>query len=125
MLLRALDRSHIAFVEMDLQSSLFDEYKCEKPEKIVIDSNALTKVLKRCNSKDLLRLETDESHLILKFEGDNIRTFNLTLIDVEYESAVPPTIEHPVSVPIPEDALVDMELFCETLSFNVDEDYLI
>lgn len=129
MRLRALDRSHITFVEMDLKGSLFDEYKCEKPEKIVVDSTELTKILKRCNSKDILRLETDDSYLILKFEGDSSRTFKLALIDNEYESAVPPSIEHPVSVPIPtnilEEILKDMELFGETLSFTVDEDYLI
>ena len=39
MRLDALDRSHITFVHLELKSSLFDEYICDVPEKINIDTD--------------------------------------------------------------------------------------
>lgn len=128
MRLRALDRSHISFVGMDLKSSLFDEYNCETPEKINIDTSELMKILKRCKSNDLLKIETNEGNLRLTFEGDSTRQFSLRLIDISYESPQPPTINPPVTLKIPveilNDFLKDMSIFGETITFIVDEDYL-
>ena len=50
--LDALDRSHITFVHLELKSSLFDEYVCDEPEKINVDTEELMKVLKRSKGDD-------------------------------------------------------------------------
>ena len=34
--MRALDKSHITFISLDLEYSLFDEYQCDVPEKIIV-----------------------------------------------------------------------------------------
>ena len=44
--LDALDRSHITFIHLELKSDVFDEYKCEEPLKINVDTEELMKVLK-------------------------------------------------------------------------------
>ena len=44
--LRALDRSHITFVALDLDYDLFDEYLCDAPEKISIDATKFLEILK-------------------------------------------------------------------------------
>lgn len=125
--LQAIDRSHITFVTLDLQSSIFDNYKCETPEKVCIDTNELMKILKRCKNNDTLKIESDTSSLYITFEGDSLRRFNLRLIDLEYESPQPPTLNPPVTLTIPvgtlNDFLNDMELFGETIKFTVDENY--
>lgn len=125
----ALDRSHITFVNMEFKAELFDEYLCDVPEKINVDTEDLNKVLKKCKTSDILRLTVDEGNLILIFEGDATRKFKLRLIDLEYESATPPMIEHPVNLTIPtqvlKNALSDMELFSDKLTFTVTPDYLI
>ena len=127
--LRALDRSHITFVGMELKASLFDEYTCDEPEKIVVDATELMKVMKRCKPSDILKLESEESQLILIFAGDSTRTFKISLIDTDYESAIPPKMDPPVTVNIPsgllEDLLNDLLIFGETVVFTVDEDYFM
>ena len=127
MRLHSMDRSHITFVGMELRSTLFDEYYCDEPEKVMVDAGELMKVLKRCKPSDLLILETDEGKMVLSFVGDSTRTFRLGLIDSEYETAVPPSIEHPVNVDVPSellsDFLDDMLIFSEAVVFSVDEDY--
>ena len=126
---RALDKSHVSFVNLELHAALFDSYNCETPEKIILDSDELIKVLKRLGSSDTLYCESDASNFILTYDGASKREFKLRLIDAEYESAQPPLIEHPVSLPLPvellKDFLDDILLFDENIRFLVDEDYLI
>ena len=54
--LRALDRSHITFISMDLEAGLFDEYTCDAPEKISIDATEFLQILKHGKSNDILQL---------------------------------------------------------------------
>ena len=84
--LDALDRSHITFVHLELKSSLFDEFVCDEPEKINIDTDEFMKVLKRSKSTDRVIMSLDEGNFIITFEGEAKRTFKIRLIDIEYES---------------------------------------
>ena len=93
MRLKALDRSHITFVNLEFKATLFDEYICTVPEKINVDTEELTKVLKKCKTSDILQLTVDEGNLIIIFEGDATRKFKIRLIDLEYEPATPPMID--------------------------------
>ena len=126
--MRALDKSHITFISLDFEYSLFDEYICDVPEKINIDADQFAKILKKCKTSDILKLSVDEGNLIVIFEGDASRKFNIRLIDIEYTPTEPPLVEHPVNLSIPsevlKDALGDLSLFSEKLAFTVDADYL-
>ena len=125
--LRAIDRGHIAFVELELNAILFDEYDCDTPEHLNVDVDELVKILKRCKNDDILKCETTEGKLSFIFEGDSTRRFSVNLIDIEYESPAPPTIELPVSLNLPTtllvDALEDISIYTENITFSVDEDY--
>jgi len=127
--LNCLSRDHITFITMELQKTVFDEYECDKPEKIMIDSTEFIKILKKCKNTDILELSTDDSNLITVFKGDATRTFKLGLIDMEYDNPQPPLIQYPseirLSSTIIKDCLDDMAIFSDKIEFIVDEDYLI
>lgn len=127
MRLRALDRSHVSFVELDFKASLFDEYECDVPEKINVDTVDLNTVLKRYKNNEILEIETDED-LIIRFKGDSNRSFKLRLISLDYETPAPPNLEFPVELDVScdfiKDALKDIEIYSEKVRFKVDEDYL-
>ena len=93
MRLDALDRSHITFVHLELKASLFDEYVCDVPEKINIDTGEFMSVLKRAKSQDRVIMSLDEGNFIITFEGDATRTFKIRLIDIEYDNPTPPELE--------------------------------
>ena len=125
--LRCLDRSHITFIIMDLEKTVFDEYECDIPEKIAIDCDDFNKLLKKCKTNELLKLETDDNSLIMTFEGDGKRKFKLPFIDMEYDNPVPPKIDLPCKITIPSTLLKtyveDMEFFSDKLDFIIDENY--
>ena len=125
--LRCLDRSHITFIIMDLEKTVFDEYECDTPEKIAIDCDDFNKLLKKCKTNEILKLETDDNNLIMTFEGDGKRKFKLPFIDLEYDNPVPPQMDIPCKIRIPSSQLKtyisDMEFFSDKLTFMIDEDY--
>lgn len=126
--LNALDSSHITFVSLNLEYSLFDEYLCDVPERINIDAVQFMKILKKCKTNDILGLSVDDGNLIVTFEGDASRKFNIRLIDNEYEKVEPPEITHSIHLKMPssllKDTLNDMNLFSDKLTMTVDQDYL-
>ena len=125
---KALDKSHITFVNLEMDYDFFDSFECSTPEKLILDSNELMKILKRLKPSDRLICESDTSNFRLKYDGDSSRIFNLRLIDTDYDSPTPPSITHPVSVELPvdllNDFLDDILLFDENIRFIVDQDYL-
>ena len=125
--LRALDRSHITFITLELDKTLFDEYECDVPEKMAIDCDDFNTLLKKCKNNDILKLNVDESNLLITFEGDARRKFKLPFIDMEYDNPVPPKIDLPCEITIPSTLLKtyidDMEFFSDKLDFIVDENY--
>ena len=125
--LRCLDRSHITFIIMDLEKTVFDEYECDIPEKIAIDCDDFNKLLKKCKTNEILKLETDDNNLIMTFEGDGKRKFKLPFIDLEYDNPVPPQMSIPCKISIPSSQLKtyisDMEFFSDKLTFMIDENY--
>lgn len=127
MRLDALDRSHITFVHLELKASLFDEYVCDVPEKINIDTGEFMSVLKRAKSQDRVIMSLDEGNFIITFEGDATRTFKIRLIDIEYDNPTPPELEHPASFKVHfgilKDAINDIDIFSDKIALQVDEDY--
>ena len=124
--LDALDRSHITFVHLELKSSLFDEFVCDEPEKINIDTDEFMKVLKRSKSTDRVIMSLDEGNFIITFEGEAKRTFKIRLIDIEYESPTPPQLNSPTKFEIPfnllKDSIQDMDLFSYKITLMVDSE---
>jgi len=129
MRLCALDKSHITFVELEFKPTLFDEFDCGTPEKIIIDTIKFMNILKRMKNDDILKLGLDEGNFIITFEGDATRKYNLRLLDSEYDSPQPPRVDFPVSVKtrssVVKDGIGDMELFSKHCKFSVDQDYFI
>lgn len=126
--INALDKSHITFISLDFKYHLFDTYKVPENETVLIDTVEFIKVLKRCKNDEVMKIETDNNNLILTFEGESTRKYNLRLIDNEYETPQPPRVDYPVTVTAPsnliKDTLSDMKLFSENFRISVDEDYI-
>ena len=127
--LRALDKSHITFIDLEWKHHLFDSYVCDEPTSFCVDASELLRIIKRIKGDDVLSMSLDEGNLILTYNGDSVRTFKLRLIDVEYETPVPPNVEYPVTLEIPvnvfSDAISDAELYGEKISLSCDNDYFI
>ena len=126
--LNAIDRSHICFVTLDLKKEIFDEYQCTVVDKLCLDTVEFVKILKRCKKNDTLKLESEENNLIITFEGDVTKKFKIRLIDLDYETPVPPNLNTRSNIICEssqfKDWVADMKLFNENLSITIDNEYL-
>lgn len=127
--LDALDSSHIVFVHLELKPDLFDIYKSDEPMKLNVDTYELINVLKRAKKEDTVEISSEGDDLTLVFEGEARTTFNIRLIDLEYEAPSPPELDYPVEVELPfnllKDAVKDVEILGDTVMFTVTQDKVI
>jgi len=81
----AMDPANVAMVDFKLFSSAFSEYHVEKDHELCVSLDSLKSVLKRVKPSDMLTIELDEekNRLKIQLKSDNVRTFNLALIDIE------------------------------------------
>ena len=91
-----LNNSHVCFYDAVFKKEFFDYYKVDGAESIVVDTGDLFKILKSSKATDELQMESDDAHLLMRFESKdgNRRIFELPLIDLEYESPKPPQVPH-------------------------------
>lgn len=127
--LNAIDRSHICFVSLDLHKGLFDTFICEAPQKICLDTSEFIKILKRAKKDDVLGLSVDENNLIITLKSDVDRKFKIRVIDIEYDTPTPPSIDVPCLINVPssivKDALTDMKLFSDKLFFLINQEFFV
>lgn len=126
----ALDRSHISYVGLKLDKEFFDEFDCKDTERICIDTTEFMQILKRMKKNDTLRLSDDENNnIVITLIGDSTRTFKIRLIDLEYDTPAPPSINPPCRFEIEsnllKDCLGDMELFGDVITYRINHDYFI
>lgn len=126
--MEAIDRSHICFVSLNLTYDLFDTFECEAPERLCLDTNEFMQILKRMKKNDVLGLSVDENNLIINLMGEVEKTFKIRLIDIDYDAPKSPNLELPVGVEMEsnllKDALGDMDLFGDSLTIEIDTDYV-
>lgn len=128
---RGLDKSHIAFLSMNISSDYFDVFSIEEPCSCIVDTQELLKVLKRAKNTDKLIFSFNNSELKLQFIGEARRTFKIRQVDMEYDAPPRPDIRYPISYDITYKQLIDgvkdAELYNDkvTLQTNGDELSLI
>ena len=90
-----LNRSHVAFYNLEISREFFEDYSIINNESILIFVEDFYKIIKSAGKNDTLFLESNDNYLICRFEHDNNRrVFELPLADNDYESAVPPSIDY-------------------------------
>ena len=85
--LSAADRATVSFVDFKINSSAFDDYKCDADASIGLNLLNFLTVLKRANSNDKMTLNLDEKEnkLEIILEGDSKRKFAIPLIEIRRE----------------------------------------
>lgn len=126
--INAIDSSHITFVHLELEESVFDIYECDKAQRICFDIVEFLTYLKRAGKDTLLEIRVDENHIIVHIEGNTNKTFKLKLLDIENNTPPMPEIDYPVTINIPtktfKDSISDIHAFTEKVKISNDNNVL-
>lgn len=126
-----LDKGKVCFIQSEFKTEFFEEYECDRPEKIIIDSHEFFEVMKRATNKDILELSSNDYSLDIKYSNSKgERVFNIKYIDsVDYQPPMPkiPYTYSDLRVPFKEffEYLNDCQLYSDTVKFEVKDDKLI
>lgn len=120
----AIDPANVAMVDFKLLSSAFIEYNVPKPQELAINLDHLKQVVKRAKPTDTvsLSLEEEKNRLQIQLKGQNVRTFNIPLINIEENEHKIPSLDFKTKVVLPstrfDDAVEDMSIVAESISLS-------
>lgn len=122
----AMDPANVAMVIFKILSSAFVEYEVKAKQEIAVSLDQLKNVLRRAKPSDTLLMELDEekNRLRISLRGDSVRTFKLSLIDVEAREQKVPDLKFLARVDLNtmvfDEAIEDMDVVSESVVFNLE-----
>lgn len=119
---KAMDPSQVALVDYFVDKKLFDKFEVE-PSFVGLDLAEFNRILQRALPNDSLSMALTDSELVIKLEGDLVRSFHLPLIDIAEEEANIPKPNFEAMVQINgrafKEILKDAALFGSSIVFKV------
>lgn len=85
---KGVDASKVVLIDIYLPSGYFDEYEVENEEKVGINLEDITELLRSITKEDSMTLSTENGTLIITLDGEYTRTFKTPTIQVE-EAEIP------------------------------------
>lgn len=121
----AMDPANVAMVIYRLLSSVFVTYEVKEDMTFAIDLGDLKSVFRRIKPEDTMTLEVTDGKFKITLKSAQTRTFNLPLIDVEEKEQRVPDLSFSAKITAPSsifsDAIEDMDIIGESVSFVVDK----
>jgi len=132
LVLKAMDPSHVAMVDLQLGKDYFNDYNCDNELPIRINLTDLNRFMKRGAASDALELSLDQqaNKLKIKFKkGKSTRTFSLGLQSEDEEEEIPtPNIDFNAKFTLNTDelqrAIKDAQIVGDYITFIISEETL-
>ncbi|MHA1220845.1 MAG: proliferating cell nuclear antigen (pcna), partial [Candidatus Heimdallarchaeota archaeon] len=104
--LRAMDPSRVAMVDFFLPADAFEEYVCTEVTRLGVNLDEMTQIMRRASSTDALIMELEgTTKLVLTFQGQNVRSFGISLLDLGESEYPAPNIDSKVKIKLTADCL--------------------
>ncbi len=120
--LKAIDPSQIVLVNFELPKKAFEKYDLE-PTFIGVDLVELNRIMQRALSADSISLKISENEMEISLEGEMLRTFRLSLIDISEDEVTVPATKFDASIEakakIIKELLKDASLFGSSVVLRV------
>jgi len=110
MLLRAMDPSRVAMIELNIPSSTFDEYTVTRDGTLTVNITELLKVLRRAGSDAKIMLQTDpaKERLNIEIQGKHKSTFNVPTLEPTIEEVPTPKVQYSTKIKVVADTLANV-----------------
>ena len=124
---RGMDPSHVAMIDLNWPNASFEKYECEKPFKLTVRVEELSKLIKRAASKNRITISaTDNEYLNIKLENGYKREFKIRLIESSYTPSPVPKLslnsKFVISKTAFVDALNDVDAIADHITIETNQD---
>ncbi len=122
----AMDPANVALINFKLLSSAFVEYSVDEEIEIGVNLDNLKQILRRAKPSDTLTLELKNNRLKIELEGENRRTFHLSLLNIENQKQRIPELKFSGSIEMNtslfDEAVEDMSVVADSVIFLADNE---
>jgi|TARA_Y100001949_G_C15928798_1_gene304659 proliferating cell nuclear antigen len=124
---RGMDPSHVAMIDLNWPNASFEKYECEKPFKLTVRVEELSKLIKRAASKNRITISSiDNEYLNIKLENGYKREFKIRLIESSYTPSPVPKLalnsKFVISKTAFVDALNDVDAIADHITIETNQD---
>jgi proliferating cell nuclear antigen len=100
--LRAMDPFHFAMVDFELPKAVFEEFVCDNPTKLCVNTNEMLKLLKRVGGDESIELNVDPktARLNLILRSKYTRTFSMATLEATSEEAPTPKLSFNATIKV-------------------------
>lgn len=127
--MEACDPSLVCKIELDLQSSFFNEYQVTEERTIGLSMNALRKVSRRIHLGDGMEMELNGGTLDFTLRSSIERQFQCMLLEAQEEVLPTINVEYPVfiemDVSVFKEGVRDAAIVANSVLFEVNPDEMI
>lgn len=124
----AMDPANVAMIDFKILSSAFSEYDPGKCTDLAVSLDNLKAVLKRAKPTDTITLSLDDEKNRLKVElvGENKRTFNISLLNIENNEQRVPELNFAAKIETStvkfDEAIEDMDVVAESVALTAEKE---
>lgn len=100
--LRAMDSSHTAMVDLDLPSTFFDKYECDRSTELRLNVKSILNLLEGISANESIEMNymEEQAKLVIYLRGEYQRVFNLITLAIEREFDREPKVSFKVSAQV-------------------------
>jgi proliferating cell nuclear antigen len=130
-LLRQMDPSHVAMIDFEWPSTVFDGYECEKELKLSVNITEMLKLLRRVSSDESIELsiDKDSGRLNINLKGKHTRTFKMPTLQPIGEEIPTPKVTFKAKIRMTtsslKDAIEDASIVSDHVRFEATTENLL
>jgi len=127
----AIDPSNVAMIIFRLFSSAFVDYQVNSNVSIGVSLDSIKQVLKRAKPSDtvIIQLDDTKKKLKLQLRGETIRTFSISLLDLENKEQNIPDLKFKMKIEMNsslfDEAIQDMDIISDSISLIAESNKLV
>jgi proliferating cell nuclear antigen len=124
---RGMDPSHVAMIDLNWPNASFEKYECDKPFKLTVRVEELSKLIKRASQKNRITISAlDNEYLNIKLENSHKREFKIRLIESSHTPSPVPKLALNSKFVISKnsfvDALNDVDAVADHITIETNQD---
>mmetsp|Transcript_88196 Transcript_88196/g.172525 ORF Transcript_88196/g.172525 Transcript_88196/m.172525 type:complete len:259 (+) Transcript_88196:86-862(+) len=129
--IQSMDSAHVSLVSVQLASTCFSHYRCDRPNSLGINTQNMSKIFKMMGKDDSLTLKAEDGadSMTLMFEGskqDTIADFEIKLMDIENDQLGIPDTPYKCTIKMPskefERIVRDLQVLGDTCTISCSKE---
>ena len=126
---RAMDPSHVAMVDLNWPNASFEKYECDKPFKLTLRIEELSKLIKRAKQNNSISISAEnDEYMAVNIENGYKKKFQIRLIESSYIPQPVPKLDLDSKIhmdkSIFDNTIIDVDAVADHITIETTQDQI-